>query len=223
MTRGIHFSQPETRFFLIRFFAGSSSLIARVLLESSRWQQSSSAKFPSLLDRAIPEISQTSKEAYPPVKHPCIIALLFVVATSLLSRADEPKEAVTKDVALKAIATFREEPMSERATVAAAILVRFARESPDVAVTASPALIPWMEAKPLPKESSILLTAYIAGSVRAQLESGHMKNDAVAGEEQVIETYQKLQQTTPTLHIDSVEKLVDLQKQGKLKETFDSK
>ena len=146
------------------------------------------------------------------------LAALILLAAVLPSRGQQSDDKVTKEVALKSIATFREDPESERAHVAAAIIVRFARESPDVEVTAGKRYLPWMDTQPIPKASSILLAAYIAGSVRSQLESGQAKNDPLAGEEQVIETYRKLQQTNPDLRIEAVEKLIELQKQGKLKE-----
>ena len=151
-----------------------------------------------------------------------IAGFIAVTAVAFPSPAQEPKAKLTKDDVLKSIATFREDPASERGHVAAAIIVRFARESPDVEVTAGPRFLPWMSAKPIPKESSTLLAAYIAGSVRSQLEGGKTKNDALAGEEQVIETYLKLQKATPDLHIESVDKLIDLQKQGRLKTYLES-
>jgi hypothetical protein len=151
-----------------------------------------------------------------------LLVALILLAITLPSPAQQSEDKVTKEVALKSIATFREDPESERAHVAAAIIVRFARESADVEVTAGKRYLPWMETQPIPKESSTLLAAYIAGSVRSQLESGKTKNDPLAGEEQVIETYRRLQQTKPDLHIDAVEKLIDLQKQGKLKDHLES-
>jgi hypothetical protein len=152
-----------------------------------------------------------------------LVALIVLAAIVLPSPAQQSDDEVTKDVALKSIATFREDPESERGHVAAAIIIRFAKESSDVQVSAGKRYLPWMEAQPVPKESSALLTAYIAGSVRSQLESGKTKNDPLAGEEQVIETYHKLQQTKPDLRIETVEKLIELQKQGKLKDYLDSK
>jgi hypothetical protein len=150
---------------------------------------------------------------------------IAVVGVSALatSQAQQATENVTKDVALKSISTFRDDPLSERGHVAATIIVRFARESPDVQVTAGKLFLPWMDTQPIPPESSTLLAAYIAGSVRSQLENSKTKNDPLAGEEQVIETYHQLQQAKPGLHIDAVEKLIELKKQGKLKDYLDSK
>jgi hypothetical protein len=152
-----------------------------------------------------------------------VAALVLFVAAAVSSPAQQPKQTIPKADVLQAIADFRAEPESARGNGAASVIVRFAQDSPDVTVSGSPALQPWMAPKPPPKQSRTLLVAYIAGSVRSQLESGKTKDDTLAGEEQVIETYQKIQQTTPDLHIAEVEKLVALQKQGKLKEYLDSK
>jgi hypothetical protein len=148
------------------------------------------------------------------------LTLALIAAATLAALA---QEGVTKADVLRAIERFRAAPESEGGQVAAQVIVRFAKESPEVEITASPKLLPWMQATPPPKQSSLLLAAYIAGSARAQLESGKTKHDALAAEEQVIETYRKLQQTTPGLKIEAVEKLVELQKQGKLKEYLETK
>lgn len=157
-----------------------------------------------------------------------IFAALFLgvcVATALA--ADPPAQpapqTITKEIARKAIVLFRQEPVSERGKGAASLLIHFARESPDVEVTMSSSALPWLVTKRPSEYSSTLLVAYIAGSVRSQLDSGATKNDPVAGAEQVIETYHLLQKTDPTFKMEEVEKLIELKTSGKLKEHIEAK
>jgi hypothetical protein len=154
------------------------------------------------------------------MKRSLAIVLALVIALAAGAPAEEPKEIITKDMIRKVIAIFREEPGSERGRGAASLIVRFAEESPEVEVSVSPAVLPWMKANPAPKYGDILLAAFMAGTIRSELDRGVVKSDAVAGTEQVIETYQKLKKTNPTLRIPEVETFIQLQAQGKLKEHF---
>ena len=97
------------------------------------------------------------------------------------------------------------------------IILRFARESPDVVIVASPKFLPWIESSKVQDDAKeVLLIAYVAGDVQAQLDKKHIKDDPTAGIEQVIATYRLLQKTEPQLKITEVEKLIDLERQGKL-------
>jgi len=147
-----------------------------------------------------------------------IAALILLLALTAASSAQQPQQAITKENARTAIATFRQEPLSERGREAASIILRFAKESPDVAVAFSPLAMPWLNSKPSPNHSDALLAAYMTGTIRSQLDKGVAMNDPVAGAEQVIETYQFLQKTDPSFHVPGVEKLVELKASGKLKE-----
>ena len=151
------------------------------------------------------------------MKH-CLAALALFPAVAVAAPAQPLKPPVTKDMARKAIALFREEPASEAGRGAASIILRFAEESPDVEVVIAPPFLPWFADKPAMKHGDTLMAAYLAGTILSQLDSGAAKFDPVAGAEQVIETYEKLKKAKPDLRIPSVETLIELKAQGKLKE-----
>ena len=148
----------------------------------------------------------------------CLTSGLFIV-TSLFAAAAQPaKPAVTKEAVQKAIAIFRQEPTSERGFMAEAIIMRFADKSPDTEVRISREFVPWIAQKPYPKHINELVIAYMAGTIRSQLEHGRHKNDAVAGAEQVVETYQQIRKVDPGFHDAYAEKLTTLKANGKLKD-----
>jgi hypothetical protein len=152
------------------------------------------------------------------------LAVLLLLALSICSTfAAEEEKPITKDIALKAIALFRANPGSEDGRGAAAIIFRFAEASPDVTITLSKDLLPWVGTNPGSKYESLLLAAYIAGSTQAQLLNAKSGDDKLAGTLLLNEIYLKLQQDEPNLHIDTIEKSIELQKQGKLKEYLESK
>jgi hypothetical protein len=152
-----------------------------------------------------------------------LAALALFLSLLVGAPAQSPKSPITKDNVRQAIALFREDPTSERGRGAASIIVHFAEESADVEVVISPSVLPWLGSKPTPKYSDTLLAAYLAGTVRSQLESGVTKSDPVAGVEQVIETYLKLKKTEPNLRVPVVETFIQLKTQGKLKEHLETK
>lgn len=150
-----------------------------------------------------------------------ILLLLALSAFSVLA-LDEDKP-ITKEIALKAIALFRADPSSDDGRAAGAIIFRFVEASPDVNVKISKAILPWLGSNRGSKQESMLLVAYVAGSTQSQLLSGKKEDDKLAGLLLVNETYLKLQQEEPNLHIEAIEKLIELQKQGKFKESLESK
>ena len=143
-------------------------------------------------------------------------------AASLAPSARKGKEGnVSKDAVRKAIAIFRRNPTSVQGEMTQPIILSFAKESPDVEVALSEKRLPWIEDKATPNETGTALTvAYMAGDIVAQLDKGKTKDDPVASTEQVIATYRQLQEADSKLKVPSVEKLIVLQKQGKLAEYF---
>jgi hypothetical protein len=152
------------------------------------------------------------------------LAILLLLALSVCSTfALEEEKPITKEIALKAIALFRANPGSDEALAAGSIILHFAEASPEVKITISKDTLPWLGENRGTKYESALLIAYVAGSAGSQLLSGKAKDDQLAGTMLVNETYLKLQQREPNLHIEAIEKLIELQKQGKLKEYLESK
>lgn len=147
------------------------------------------------------------------MKRPLLVLALLV---TLVLHAPGQSKPIFKEDALKAIAVFREAPDSPQGQEAAATIVRFAHESANVELQLSPKLTPWLAVKPEPMHSKLLLAAYMAGSIRSQLDSGIKKHDPVAGVKQVIETYQLLQKTDPGYRVEVVERFIQQKAEEKL-------
>jgi hypothetical protein len=125
---------------------------------------------------------------------------------------------ITKHEALKAIAAFREDPLSDLGRGAGALIITFADEDHDVSVRISPKTVPFLSNKSIPQEIvSTLLVAFTAGNIDSQLLRNEKKDDSYSGVLQVIETYRQLQKKKPKLRIAEVEKFIDLERQGKLR------
>jgi hypothetical protein len=146
-----------------------------------------------------------------------LLAVVLLLVFSANAFSEEKSEAPTKDEALKAIKTFVEDPLSKDAEAAAATIVKFTEKSPDVMVVLSEKVTPWLGDGELGKNGRILLTAYIAGNVKAQLDARKSANDSYAGILQVIETYAQLKKADKELNMPEVEKLVELKAKDKLK------
>ncbi len=146
--------------------------------------------------------------------------LIFFAAMTVLAattRAQTPEPTVSKETVRQAIAIFRQNPTGAQAELARSVIVRFARESPDVTISMVPKALPWLDDPKVPKDiGGTLLAAFVAGDTQSQLDQGKAKDDPVAGTEQVIATYRQLQKAQPSLKVPGVEELIDLQKQGKL-------
>ena len=146
------------------------------------------------------------------------VVLIFVtVIVCARAQAKVPDRPIDKDTVRMAITIFRRTPTNQQGSMARPIIIRYAQESPDVHIDVSTRVMPWMaNTKGYDDAVPVLLTAYVAGDVQAQLDRRKPKDDPMAGTEQVIATYQQMQRTEPRLRIMEVEKLIDLKKQGKL-------
>ena len=147
-----------------------------------------------------------------------MVALILIALVSRAdARAKSTEQPIDKETVRKAITIFRQTPANQQGSMVRPIILRFAQESLEVQIAFPPLMLSWIEGgKARSEDRAALLTAYVAGDVRAQLDQRKMKDDPVAGIEQVIATYRQLQKTEPQLRINAIEKLIDLHRQGKL-------
>ena len=146
---------------------------------------------------------------------------LFAARISVAAPADP---VITKEVALKAITLFRDDPLSEDGRAAAAIIIMFADKSHDVLLGLSKKVFPVFGAPGVSqRETSLLLAAFAAGNVDSQLLRGVKKDDAYAGDLQLIQTYRQLQKKNPKLKIPAIEKMAEMEQRGELKRYLSAK
>jgi hypothetical protein len=152
-----------------------------------------------------------------------IIFVGLVLPCSQLAVASD-KPAVTKELALKAIAAFRADPTSDLGHAARSVIVSFSHDSPDVIITFTQKNYPISQIKPVSEEERLtLLAAFVAGNLDSQLLRGSRKDDAYAGDLQLIQTYRQLQKRNPKLRVEAIEKLAELESKGRLKSYLSSK
>jgi hypothetical protein len=148
-----------------------------------------------------------------------IFAAALLLVTAGAARADADK-TVSRDDVLKAIKVFEIDPASRQGSDASETIFAFAKTSHAVQVSLSHAVAPWMKHGDAPDADTrgMLLTAYVAGNVEAQLQSGKAHDDIYAGWQQVLATYAKLLAINPAAKISEVEDLKDKEAAGKLRD-----
>jgi hypothetical protein len=156
------------------------------------------------------------------MKWPVVPLIAFFAATMSVAAPADP--VITKEIALKAIGIFRNDPLSEDGRGAAAIIVTFVDKSHDVVVGLSKKVFPFFDAPGVSqKEINVLLAAFVAGNIDSQLLRGVKKDDAYAGDLQLIQTYRQLQKNNPKLKIPAIEKMAEMEQRGELKRYLSSK
>src|SRR6266853_6056433 len=103
-------------------------------------------------------------------KHILITIALFTVAGSLRAADDVDWANVKSDTVLKAIALFKSDPGGTNAPGTMAIIANYAEARTNVHVTINSGYLPWLSQKPEIKNGEVLLAAFVAGNVQAQLE-----------------------------------------------------
>jgi hypothetical protein len=130
-------------------------------------------------------------------------------------------EQISKDIVLKAIAIFENEPLSHDGKGAASIVMKFADGSEDVIIILSGKIINWLgdDTKDTYYQYRvILLSAYIAGNVKYQLIQNVVQDDPYSGLIQVLRTYQQLQKRDPNFKLIEIERIKEIQSNNLLKE-----
>ena len=141
---------------------------------------------------------------------------LVVLAACLL--AVFPASAATSDTEISStISEFLKEPLSPAATGLAQKILTFAEESPNHEIAISPKYTPWLEEEKASAAGSLLLAAFFAGNLKAQIESGVSSPKPYEGVLAVIDVYKKIQARKAGFRMASVDRLIDLERQGTLK------
>ncbi len=149
--------------------------------------------------------------------HTIIVLGILAASFSIAQAAAEP--AVSKETAMKAIATFQKEtnPFAPDARSAGDVVQQFAQDSHEVLIKISPRAVPILNAKNLSEEErNLLVQAFVVGNVNAQLTKGHKGDEAYAGDKQMIETYHRMQQIRPNLRVPEIEILADFEAKDQL-------
>ncbi|MBC8104953.1 MAG: hypothetical protein H7Z14_00050 [Anaerolineae bacterium] len=94
---------------------------------------------------------------------------------------------------------------------------KFAQESEDCLVGLSPDVLTWRQHKPSYAQGPVLTTAFVAGNVKAQLDSGKNADDPYAGLLSAIKVYEKLRAADASIKVPELDEMIALEKKGELK------
>ena len=127
--------------------------------------------------------------------------------------------APSKDEVLRAVDDLRADVFDVAGSKALATVVRYAEESDAVSIMISPDTVPWMnEGSPNDPEEivrQVLLGAYYAGEIKAQLDRSRSGDDPYSGWRMVFTIYRQVQKKRQ-FKLESVEALIALDREGRL-------
>jgi len=147
-----------------------------------------------------------------------LLVLVVLLLTGAVGAGAADKAASKADV-LSAIVVFQKDPSSKEGYAAAETIINFAEKSDAVRISLSKAVVPWLKDKDASDADTrnILLGAYVAGNVGAQLKSSKPVDNVYAGWEQVLVTYAQLLQINSAAKITEVEELKQKDADGTLR------
>ncbi len=99
---------------------------------------------------------------------------------------------------------------------AASVMVDFMHGSDTVQIKITPDYTPWMDGEKEVANRQVFLAAFLAGSIRSQLDSGVKGNDAYAGMLQVFRVYRHLKAQKPDYQAAGIDKLLAIHRMGEL-------
>ena len=122
-------------------------------------------------------------------------------------KTDVPQ--ITKNTIARAVKALEENPL-EAGSVAAQAVRKFADDSPDVFVMVQERDFPWLQrtGRGSPKErkyGNLLLTSFMGGNIRAQLETNVCQDMREAGLASMKRTYEKIKAADPSFQLEELE------------------
>lgn len=156
-------------------------------------------------------------------------ALTLLATISLTAKAAGLSGESTVDTtispvaALKAIRSFKRDPLGSEAPQALQTAVFFSRDSDTVIITLAPPYMPWIQNEQYPEAvRQVLMFAYMIGNTEAQLVKKVRKDHSYEGALFTIDIYQALRSRGKNMpEIAEIEEWITLKKKNKLRAHFD--
>lgn len=152
------------------------------------------------------------------VQYFLITLLLCTTSAHLQAKTVKTVNAKLHKQILNEINIFEKAPLSESARKALSTILAFAEESEDVIAEISVDDLPWLEDENKTEYSSLLLGAFVAGNLKAQLIAQECKDKKYSGLQQVVSTYTFLRQHKGIAPIPGIEKMCNKRKESKTEE-----
>ena len=147
----------------------------------------------------------------------CLLTTVLLLAmTSGPARAagDVDWANLKPETVLNAISVFAADPGSAKNDAVISVIIKFADASPNVTVTVDSGFFPWVDRKPEIEKRDLLLTAFIAGNIRPQLEKQVKKDHPIEGIQLMCKVYVALRKKKTIPSIPELDKWSKLDKAG---------
>jgi len=145
--------------------------------------------------------------------------LVAVLAAASLQAAGNAGLISRKEV-LAAIAVLEKDITSAEAAKAAEVVSQFGKESETVLLIIGPETLPWIQADAPEPEATVramLMAAYFAGDIKAQLNKREAKDDPYSGWLAAIKAYRQIRKKQSEVVIPEIEDLIKKEASGRLK------
>jgi hypothetical protein len=150
------------------------------------------------------------------------VLILLGLSPNLAEAQAGTHPAVGSDSLHRLIAGFLAEPIKNGPLYRE--IIDSAEKSPYVKITISAGVAPWMCEMPRGKMGnaiqSLLLGAFVAGNMRAQLDSAAKGDHPVAGVQAALDTYEQMKGRVVDLSLPTMERWLELRRAGALDATI---
>lgn len=139
---------------------------------------------------------------------PATIFLLFLFMLANPLRAQESDIQIPPDLALRSIARFEQDPLGPESEALAFVISNFAGQSYYCEIIPFEQAMPWFDTELPFAYSGPLMSAYLAGNIRSQLESNRIGDDPYAGAVMMLEVYELIKEENPRFSVPELEELI---------------
>ncbi|CAN5410452.1 hypothetical protein BH09PLA1_BH09PLA1_35130 [soil metagenome] len=141
------------------------------------------------------------------------LAITMMFAQAIIP-TDQKKLTPSKSEVLASIERFMANPGPGEDAIA---INKFAEDSKDCLVSVTPNVLTWMNHQPPYKYAGAFFTAFIAGNIKSQLDSGKVADDSHAGLLSVFKVYDTIRARDKEFKASEIDELIAKEKAGELK------
>ena len=149
-----------------------------------------------------------------------VLFLLMIGLSPLSGLSQECTDDISPESTLRAIQTYRTDPMGDYAACSLSVAGKFAEQSPAVLVELRPAYFPW-ELGQIDSDAEVkFLGAFVAGNVEYQLINNVKENRPIEGIRLQLLTYERMKEVGAVETLPGFEEWLELELDGQLASRF---
>jgi len=159
-----------------------------------------------------------------PTLLPTIATLLLAALPAFAPPAQAQEPTLNALTVTESIITLQNDPLSPEGVAAAGLILAYSEVAEEIEVDIFRPALPWLGTDPdgFPPYTEVLLAAYLAGDIQAQLAAGQKGAQVLPAVRMLLKVYQKIRAEDSDFQLPVMETMLDAERKGTLAQLIES-